>query len=462
MASALQFTSPVSIPISLAGNFGEPRPNHFHGGIDVRTDGRMGLPVFAVADGYVSRIVIGTGYGNAVYVTHPNGITSFYCHLNGLAAPLRRMVSTERKRQQQPDVIDRPRHSSPLLELSLNPMQYPVSAGQLIAWSGNTGASMGPHLHLEFHETRTNALRDPLDYLVGLINDTIAPEAIAIMAYPKEGEGAFNGKVFPQRFAATPSETIHKAWGNVGFAILAEDHMNDTYHRLGIRSTELLVDDSLAFWSNVDSIPMSQNRMVNSWGDFDYWRSKRQWFMKSFVEPGNPLAVVHTSSNYGYISFNEERRYRLTYVLTDAFGNSSSYEFYVEGERQPFPMVPRKSLFRSLRWNTTNSFQMPGLQLDIPRWRLADNLELQTSVEYVKDGFSDIYWLSPKTYSLFSWAKLSIRLKRDVPDAERLHIFSGDKDLGGTYSDGWISTNIREIDGPYHVEFPEPVTEEPD
>lgn len=461
MAAALQFTSPVDIPISLAGNFGEPRPNHFHGGIDVRTDGGMGLPVFSVADGYVSRIIVGTGYGNAIYVSHPNGVTTFYCHLNGFATPLRSMVSKERRMQNQPDVIDRPRHSSPVLDLRLKPMQFPVSAGQLIAWSGNTGASMGPHLHLEFHETQSGALLDPLDYMKDLIVDTIAPEIVAVMACPKAGEGVFNGDFLSQRIGVTSSESVGKAWGKIGFSILADDHMNDTYHRLGVRRTELLVDDSVVFWSDVDRIPITHNRMVNAWGDYAYWKSKKQWFMKSFVEPGNPLAVVHTNASNGYVNFSEERPYRLTYILTDAFGNSSSFTFMVIGERQPLPLAPRKNGLKTLRWNRVNSFQMPGLQLDIPKWRLADDVELQTAVDFVPDGFSDIYWLNTATCPLFSWASLSIRLKRSVTDTAQLHIFCGDKDLGGTCHEGWITTRIRDIDGPYEVRYVDPDIEQP-
>ena len=152
LAVNVNFTPPMSHEISLAGNFGEPRPNHFHGGIDFRTEGVEGKPIMAIGDGYVSRVTVGLyGFGNAVYVTHPEGYTSIYCHLQRFTPRLERLL----KRWQY-------EHEQREADVRLSATDCPVAQGQLIAFSGNTGHSFGPHLHMEIHDTRSWNMLDPL------------------------------------------------------------------------------------------------------------------------------------------------------------------------------------------------------------------------------------------------------------------------------------------------------------
>ena len=166
LAVNVNFTPPMSHEISLAGNFGEPRPNHFHGGLDFRTEGVEGKPIMTIGDGYVSRITVGKfGFGNAVYVTHPEGYTSVYCHLQHFSPRMDRLVKQWQYAHEQYEA-----------DIRLHPTEYPVAQGQLIAFSGNTGHSFGPHLHLELHDTRTWDMLDPLEYLGTFVNDTVPPQ----------------------------------------------------------------------------------------------------------------------------------------------------------------------------------------------------------------------------------------------------------------------------------------------
>ena len=168
--------------MSLAGNFGEPRPHHFHGGIDVKTDGVEGKAIYSIGDGYVSRVTMGKyGFGNAVYVTHPEGYTSVYCHLKSFSP---RIKAAMRRWQYA--------HETSEGDAQLSPLDCPVSQGQLIALSGNTGHSTGPHLHLEIHNTETWNMLDPCDFIGDFINDTVPPRAHGVMACPQTGEGVFN------------------------------------------------------------------------------------------------------------------------------------------------------------------------------------------------------------------------------------------------------------------------------
>lgn len=340
-----EYQSPVDYDIVLAGNFGEPRPYHFHGGIDVKTDNQEGKHIFSIADGYVSRLTVNMyGFGNAIYVSHPDGNTSVYCHLQRFA---------DRYEQQLQ------RTGKDTLSLVFSENQFPVKAGDLIAISGNTGHSTGPHLHLEIHDTRTWVMRDPLVFLGNVIADTVAPQAHSFMAVPVRGEGVFNGGIDKQTFGfgapdAKVQSSVHQvsreftAWGRVGFALWADDYSELTYNHYGIRHTQLLVDGREVFRSDVDSIPISCQREVNLWGDYNHWRRTRIWYMKSFKEPGMRLPLLHTDIHNGYVIFNEERPYHLTYILRDFQNNMSIYHFTVLGvpDRRVKPRAhrPNRSL----------------------------------------------------------------------------------------------------------------------
>ena len=437
------FRPPVDYAISLAGNFGEPRPHHFHGGLDVRTDGVEGKHIYAIADGYVSRITIGLyGFGNAVYITHPTGHTSIYAHLKSFSP---RIKAALRKYQY--------RHKTSVADAHLGPLDVPVAQGQFIALSGNTGHSTAPHLHLEIHDTRTWNMLDPYQFLNDFIQDTVPPQAHGFMAIPQGG--TFNGTTSKQTFSPDNTPT---AWGRVGFALWADDYMQGSYNHYGIHETLLYVDGQVAFHSIVDNIPTALNRMVNAWGEYNHWLRHKTWYMKSYIEPGNTLRCLQADEHRGIIVFDEERPYQLEYVLRDYKGNEARYPFTVQGKPAPTPPSPSAPI---LRWNRTNSYSRPGMQLIVPYGFVASDVHLHPTTKHQPDAWSDTYQFALSSLPLMADAQLSIHVHRNATasvvdsfDVSKLYISDGSgRYYGGIYENGWVTGYIRELAGQYAVAY---------
>jgi len=444
-----RYASPVNYDVVLAGNFGEPRPNHFHGGVDVKTGGVEGKPIFSIGGGYISMVTVGMfGFGNAVYVHHPEGYTSIYCHLKKFTPQIAALL---RKQQYA-------RHAAEG-EFHFRPYELPVAEGQLIAVSGNTGASTAPHLHLEIHDTKTWQMLDPLDFIGHHLQDTQPPQGHALMVYPQEGEGVFAGGSIQQSIGLSSHELPHhySAWGKVGFGLWANDYMEATYNHYGIRRMQLFVDDREVFSSDVSGIPVNQNMQVNAWGDYDHYLRSHVWYMKAFVEPGVSLPILKTDALRGIVDFNEQRPYHLCFVLTDFKGNESRYAFTVEGKPSDIKKSQLFASSRVLRYDRLNNVQLPGLQLVVRPHMLAKNTPYQPKVVKKANGYSDVYQLTAKSFQLFDYQPIALRVNRaDVKDPSKLYVvahWGADRYMGGRYEDGWVWGRARELSATYELAY---------
>ena len=225
------FISPLSIPLDFSGSFGELRSNHFHAGLDLKTNGVEGLDVFAVADGYVSRIKISPyGYGKAIYVTHPNGYTTVYGHLKKANGAIEEYIKKEQYNQK-----------SFAVEMFLSPTDLPVKQGEVIAFTGNTGGSGGPHLHFEFRETKSEKIVNPLFFGFNKLSaDKYKPGLQGILVYPMENGVVVNASEKPSQVSFTKqvngdykAEKV-VANGKIAFAINAYDHCTNAYNKNGL------------------------------------------------------------------------------------------------------------------------------------------------------------------------------------------------------------------------------------
>lgn len=443
-----RYVSPIDFTVSLAGNFGEPRPNHFHCGLDFRTQGVIGKKIYSVADGYIARATVGLdGFGNALYVNHPDGNTSVYCHLDRFLPDVTREVFA-RQCEKESETVD----------VCFAPGQFPVKAGQQIAVSGNTGASAGPHLHLELHRTADGALLNPMPYFRHLVRDQIAPKVHGIRIYPKPGEGAVSGSLNPVSFAPGKDIRTFQAWGKIGFAYWADDYMTGTNNKFGIYNVSLRVDGKEVYASQLDSLMPTDHRKINSWGDYEWYMRRHTWYLKGFADPGNDLALLQVGEDRGWVTIDRMRTYEVEYRLTDEFGNTTTTRFRIQGT--PYEQlladaardeVDKRAEPYFLEWNRSHVVQLPGMELRIPAGVLFHDVVLAPSVKPTPDKLSHKYHLHDSPLPLKANATLMLALSQTVAHPEKCYIESSKGYVGGTYHGGWISASVRNLDEDYAI-----------
>ena len=444
-ASAQQLRQPFDFPIFLSGNFGELRSNHFHSGIDFKTQGAEGKPVHAVQEGYVSRISVSPwGYGNGLYITHPDGTTTVYAHLQRFAPPIAAYTRTQQYEQERFSV-----------DLSLTPEQLPVKKGEIIAYSGNTGSSAGPHLHFEVRDTESEEVLDPIVYFKKSITDTRPPKIQGILIYPIEGEGVVNGsrrKLELKPVTAKNGKQMLtgkiEAWGKIGLAVKAYDYMDNTSNIYGVKDIVLRLDSQVVYHSDLDRFAFDETRFLNSYVDYEEWIERRSFYMRSFVEPGNRLRFIE-SSDRGIIHIDKEKTYHLAYTLTDAFGNTTRLSIWIDGKKQEIPEADTKGTVL-FHWMTDNRFGAKGIRMTIPKGNLYDDFHFRYSVKEDPAALAATHILHDRPVPLHRSARLSLRLQTDTLENKRqygiVRLRQGKRSwTGGTYRNGWIDADIREL-----------------
>ncbi|WP_298654035.1 M23 family metallopeptidase [uncultured Proteiniphilum sp.] len=447
-----QYRNPVTIPPALSGNFGELRNNHFHSGIDFKTQQLVDKPILAIEDGYVSRISVSPGgYGLALYVDHPStGHTSVYAHLNSFSKEIAEWVKEQQYQQERFSVTLYP-----------EPGILPVKKGEQIALSGNTGSSGGPHLHFEIRDTHSEEPLDVLEFLAK-IPDTRKPDLQGIAFYPVMEKGVINGSINPIRLniskdkAGNPSALGRNidAWGRIGVGVKAYDRMDGQNNIYGVKHIRLFVDDRQVFSSTINRFSFAETRMLNSFVDFEDWRKRKSFFMKSFINPGNTLPFYEAENN-GYINIDEERPYRFRYELEDHYGNRLNYNFTVNGKSQPIPERPECN--NRMAWNLYNSHMEAGFQLHIPKGNLYSDFCFSHSSTRSRDHYSDLHRVNDSPVPLHDHADMWIGMHTDtLRNKENYGIVRvSDKGseswIGGKYVRGGITVVIRELGDRYAI-----------
>jgi murein DD-endopeptidase MepM/ murein hydrolase activator NlpD len=438
------FRQPLDIvPPALAGSFGELRSNHFHSGVDFRTNQRTGYPVYATADGYISRMrVQNSGFGLALYINHPNGYTSVYGHLSRFNPKIGQQVKEIQYQKKSYEIDEFP-----------SPDLIPVHKGDIIAYSGNTGSSGGPHLHFEIRDTKTEATINPQFFGIQ-IPDNIPPVIYAMYVYRLNGKpfNEFTPKQYFQVAGGSGKYNLNKVTtinlsGEVGFGITATDKHNGASGINGVYAIELFVDDVAVFTSALERFSFENTKAINAHLDYPAYLTLKKSIQKSFLDPGNPLKIYSNLVNNGRIVFNDDKLHRIKYLITDSKGNKSTLQFNVQANSKAVINNPSPTTGNILPYNKINEYTTDEIKVILPKGTLYNDLNFiyKKGTKPQQNAYSAMHQvhnnLTPLHVGFELWIKADSSLVKYQQKA--LIVNSNRVSQGGYYENGYVKATPR-------------------
>ena len=443
--SIIKFNPPLEIPLIISANFGELRPNHFHMGLDFKTNGREGVKILAIADGYVSRIKISPyGYGKVVYINHPNGITSVYAHCSSLLDKLDSIVKLTQEKESNFEI-----------EIFLKEGDISLKKGENFALSGNSGSSTAPHLHFELRNTKTETALNPLKFGFDII-DYKAPEIKSIKIYglTKEGyrinskskvlivsKGKF-GYYIPGDLVSIPSN-FRASEGGIGFSFEVTDYYNQAINPLGLYKSFLIVNKDTIFGQAIDSVSFDQTKYINTHSDYEEFKINKRKFQKSFKTQENPLSFYLNNKN-GIINIQPKDTFDIEYIAIDTKKNQSVLKFKINmlnGDFCILPLINSNYLFPADNFNYKNE----KISILIPEGCLYEptlkNIELKKDIS-----------ISQSIIPIQKPIKLSFKLNDNKYAPEKYYLASNSTFLNTKHNDGWLEADSKSL-GKYSIQI---------
>lgn len=409
-------SAPLDIPLVLSGTFAELRSNHFHGGIDIKTQGRSGLKVKAVADGYVSRVAVSPyGYGNALYVRHPEGYTTVYAHLNAFAPEIEAWVENTLR--------DRSKNDGNLYP---NADQFPVSRGEMIAFSGNTGGSMGPHLHFEIRDTRTEEPLNPLEFGI-VVKDTRKPDIRGLM---------WTQKGIAERQKFNSGDTI-EAYSAIAFDLFTTDKQDLANNNNGVYKIVATANGQTFFTAHYHRINFNTTRFINAHVNFEQYFKEGVRYTRLYTLENNPLELTESpalttaafSTAKGWFSVAKDSLVQVDVRIEDYANNTSDLRFFIRGGDPVLMELPSDRL----RWDADNALEIGPVKVNVPEGALYQDtyfpLKKMREGEYLIGGGSialqkhmELRWeldsVQERGVGWFAW-ELGRNGKKDAITGER-------------------------------------------
>lgn len=442
------FISPLKIPLSLSSNFGELRADHFHSGIDIKTQGVTGKEVLATADGYVYLVLVSpVGFGKAIFIRHSSGYSTVYGHLEKFAPEIEEYVITKQYENKSfPVTIYPPKE------------RFRVLQGELIGYSGNTGGSYGPHLHYEIRKSDGEKPVNPLLFNFG-IEDNLKPVIEKLAIYPRSQYTIINNYSRTTYISVLGSEGKYylshenelQINGPAAFGIKSYDLLNNTLNRCGISSIELLIDSVSRYKYEINEFSFYETRFINAHIDYEARIKDNIFYEKTFVLPNDKLSLYKSQIDNGVFDFSDNKLHHIIIIVKDASNNKSVLAFAVDPSHQsvqvPVPK-PDKNL-KMMSFRGSNEFISDDVKVNIPEGALYDTLffsyrkskgdgRLFSDIHHIHNAFTPVhkaYHLSIKPDSVPE-GKGSKLLIAQIEDDKKLNA------AGGIMVDGFINADV--------------------
>ena len=451
------FSPPLNIGLALTGSFSEVRPNHFHSGIDFSVQKKEGLPVFAVADGFISRIKVSPfGFGNALYIDHPNGFTSVYGHMKGYNDTITEYVRANQYKLKSFEVDLFPANKKEHIY---------VKKGQLIGYTGNSGSSGGAHLHFELRNTKTENIINPLLFGFNL-PDNYPPYIDFIKIYPEDNNSyivssnevtRFNVKKSGNSTYRLATKDTLSLWGNFSIGAQAFDFNQNLSDRNGFYSIKMFVDSAEFFSLVCDSFSFAESRYVNATIDFSANYNLGSRIIKSRKLPGNHLSFLKSEKN-GILSFTDNKVHEISILVADESNNTVNLRFWVKPQKPAgfvqVPSIPEADTAVQFKYNKFNKFETNDLKVEITPGCLYQDIKFTYRKRPGSKGmFSEIHYLHDPEVPIHNKIKVSIKatgLPQNLQSKALLVRIDREGDrspAGGSYENGYVETSTNLFDG---------------
>lgn len=377
------FQNPLDIPMYLSGTFGELRSNHFHSGLDIKTQQREGFKVFAPADGYVSRIRVSHwGYGKALYITHPNGYTTVYAHLKKYNDEIEAYI---KKHQYEKESFE--------IQLYPNATDLKITKGEIIAYTGSTGGFVGPHLHFEIRDSNAHPI-NPMHFGIG-VKDDKKPNINVLMAYPLDSISQVNQSNAPLQINFRKLENGNlladkiSASGTIGLGINAFDRLNGAMNKNGLYSLEMIVNGQQVYKHTVETFSFAETKYLNLLIDYERYAKLNQRIQRCFIDPSNKMSIYKNVINNGYLTIEDGMTYSVEIIAKDFEGNESKLIVPIQGKADSIKIYKKlKKTPYYIKSKEFNKFTKDGVTIAFPKNTFYNNFYLDFDV---KDGVAYIH-----------------------------------------------------------------------